>query len=408
MSDGAYDRVAGEAASPATPALDAGVTLQSMGPLEGLRVIEFAGLGPAPHAAMVLSDLGADVIRVERRGALKPNRVLDLLNRGRPAVQVDLKRPEGVEALLRLTEHADALIEGFRPGVMERLGLGPETCHQRNPRLVYGRMTGWGQEGPRSRTAGHDINYLALSGVLHRCRRQDSAPMPPLNLLGDFGGGSMFLVAGVLAAVLSAQRTGRGQVVDAAIVDGVAALSTVLWSFRAMDEWDAGAPGENLLDTGAHFYNVYECSDGEYVAVGAYEQPFYMACLEGLDLAHEPLPDQLDRASWPQMKQRFAAAFKTRTRDEWTEVFAGTDACVTPVLSPDEAVSDHHLRTRRTYVRAWGLLQPAPAPRFSRTPERIRQRPGIHVTHSALLAWGLNDVDLAGLDALGVEDPSAF
>lgn len=377
------------------------LAIEDAGPLKGIRVIEVAGLGPAPHAAMVLSDLGADVIRIERPGSPRPDREGDLLNRGRPALGIDLKRSGSVAAVLRLVDHADALIEGFRPGVMERLGLGPQVCHERNPRLVYGRMTGWGQTGPLARTAGHDINYLARSGLLHTFRRRGALPTPPLNLLGDFGGGSMFLVAGMLGALLHSSRTGQGQVIDAAIVDGVASLSTVLWSFRAAGQWDTGAPGENILDTGAHFYEVYECSDGKFVAVGAFEPQFYSECLRGLGLANEQLPEQMDQSSWPAMKERFAAVFRTRTRDQWTEIFTGTDACVTPVLSPDEALADPHLAARGTYTRAWGIDQPGPAPRFSRTPGRIGRRPGEDATEDVLRSWNLTDRDLAELRASG-------
>ncbi|HLO34983.1 MAG TPA: CaiB/BaiF CoA-transferase family protein, partial [Candidatus Deferrimicrobium sp.] len=347
-----------------------------MGPLAGLKIIEIAGIGPGPYAAMLLADLGADVVRVDRPGAVSMNAEKDVLNRGRPSIAVDLKSPDGVETVLRLVEQADALIEGFRPGVMERLGLGPDACAERNPRLVYGRMTGWGQEGPLAQTAGHDTNYIAVAGVLHNFARLGERPVPPLNLAGDFGGGSMFLVMGVLAALLHAQRTGEGQVVDAAMIDGAASLMTMEWAFRAMGIWDTEAPGTNLLDTGAPFYEVYECADGKWLAVGAIEAHFYAQLLEGMGLAGAAdLPHQMDRSQWPAMKQRFAEVFRSKTRDDWWAIFQGTDACVTPVLSPSEAIDDPHIKARGTLTNEWGVDQPAPAPRFSLTPAELLRPP---------------------------------
>ena len=375
-----------------------------MGPLAGLKIIEIAGIGPGPYAAMLLSDLGAEVLRVDRPNAPSMNPEKDVLNRGRPSIAVDLKNPDGVETVLQLVERADALIEGFRPGVMERLGLGPDVCAERNPRLVYGRMTGWGQEGPLAQTAGHDIDYIALAGVLHNFTRVGSRPMPPLNLVGDFGGGSMFLVMGVLAAMLHAQRTGEGQVVDAAMVDGAASLMTMEWAFRAMGIWDTEAPGTNLLDTGAPFYDVYECADGKWLAVGAIEGQFYAELIKGLGLADDPdLPHQMDRSQWGAMKQRFADLFRTKTRDEWWVVFEGTDACVAPVLSPEEAIAQPHIAARSTIVEEWGVHQPAPAPRFSRTTATLRRPPSAPGadTDEGLAAWGFSSDQIAKLREAG-------
>jgi alpha-methylacyl-CoA racemase len=375
-----------------------------VGPLAGFRIIEIAGIGPGPYAAMLLSDLGADVVRVDRPNAASLGGDRDVLNRGRPSIAVDLKNPDGIETVLRLVEQADALIEGFRPGVMERLGLGPDACHERNPRLVYGRMTGWGQEGPLSQTAGHDIDYIALAGVLHNFTRQGERPVPPLNLVGDFGGGSMFLVMGVLAALLHAQRSGEGQVVDAAMVDGAASLMTMEWAFRGMGIWDTEAPGTNLLDTGAPFYEVYECADGKWIAVGAIEGQFYAELVKGLGLEGDAsLPHQMDRSQWPAMKQRFADLFKTKTRDDWWAIFEGTDACVAPVLSPGEALAQEHIAARSTIVNEWGVDQPAPAPRFSKTQTALHRPPSLPGadTDEALAAWGFSSGDIAKLREAG-------
>jgi alpha-methylacyl-CoA racemase len=375
-----------------------------VGPLAGFKIIEIAGIGPGPYAAMLLSDLGADVVRVDRPNAPAMNPEKDVLNRGRPSIAVDLKNPDGIETVLRLVEQADALIEGFRPGVMERLGLGPDACHERNPRLVYGRMTGWGQEGPLSQTAGHDIDYIAIAGVLHNFTRQGERPMPPLNLVGDFGGGSMFLVMGVLAALLHAQRTGEGQVVDAAMVDGAASLMTMEWAFRGMGIWDTEAPGTNLLDTGAPFYEVYECADGKWLAVGAIEGQFYAELIMGLGLEGDAtLPHQMDRSQWPAMKQRFTDLFRTKSRDEWWAIFEGTDACVAPVLSPGEARTQPHIAARSTIVDEWGVDQPAPAPRFSKTQTRLERPPSAPGadTDEALAAWGFSSGDIAKLREAG-------
>jgi len=339
------------------------------GPLDGLRVLELASLGPGPHAAMVLGDLGADVVRVDRPQpgfTLAGNRP-DFLLRNRRSVTADLKAEAGRDLVLRLAARADVLLEGLRPGVAERLGVGPEACHAVNPGLVYGRMTGWGQDGPLAARSGHDLNYISLTGALHAIGRAGQPPTVPLNLVGDFGGGSMFLVTGVLAALWERQRSGRGQVVDAAMVDGTSVLMQMMWAFRATGSW-TDERDDNLLDGGAPFYDTYTCADGRWIAVGALEPQFYQAFLEGLGLDGEDLPAQLDRSGWPRLRARFTAAIVTRTRDEWAEVFAGTDACVTPVLSFSEVSTHPHLAARNTIIDVGGVEQAAPAPRFSRTP----------------------------------------
>jgi alpha-methylacyl-CoA racemase len=361
------------------------------GPLEGIKVIELAGIGPGPYACMMLADLGAEVLRLERGDPdAEPESSWDLLNRSRPSVSVDLKNPEGRALVLELCEQTDILIEGFRPGVVERLGIGPEDVWKRNPRLVYGRMTGYGQSGPLSQKAGHDINYIAVSGALWPVGRAGERPVPPLNLVGDFGGGAMFLVFGVLAAVLSARRTGEGQVVDAAMVDGSASMMAMTHSLLNAGLW-LEQRGSNVLDSGAHFYEVYETRDGRYIAVGAIEAKFYDQLVLGLGLDREGLPGQMDRASWPAMKTRFAQIFATRSRDEWTEVFSDFDACVSPVLTPREAV-DHPYNVARQVFSTDGPIQPHPAPRFSKTPGligRAPQTPGSG-TRDGLLSWGFD------------------
>ena len=372
------------------------------GPLDGVRIIELAGLGPAPFAGMMLADAGADIIRIDRseRATYPPNTEphVDLMNRGRRSVAVDLKHPDGVGLVLRLVEQADGLMEGFRPGVAERLGMGPEDCLARNPRLVYGRMTGWGQEGPMATAAGHDIDYIALAGALEPMARAGGRPFPPLNLVGDFGGGGMMLAFGMCAAIISARQTGAGQVVDAAMVDGAAALMTMTYTLRSSGIWSEER-GTNLLDTGAHFYEVYETSDGGFMALGAIEPQFYAALLRGLDLEGEDLPEQMDREAWPQMKERFAALFATKTRAEWEAVFEGTDACVAPVLSPWEAPSNPHMRARGTFTEVAGVVQPSPAPRFQGTPGAIRRPPPNPGQHGdeALADWGVGADEVAAL-----------
>jgi alpha-methylacyl-CoA racemase len=369
------------------------------GPLRGVRVVELAGLGPAPFAAMLLADLGADVIRIDRPGgglAAAPQRY-DLLLRGRPRVAVDLKRPEGVRVVKDLVAAADALVEGFRPGVAERLGLGPDDCLAVNPRLVYGRMAGWGQDGPLARTAGHDIDYVAVSGVLHAIGRAGGPPQIPMNLLGDFGGGGLYLVVGVLAGILEARGSGQGQVVDAAIVDGTAHLATMIVGMLGAGSWRTER-GRNLLDSGAPFYDVYETADGEHLAVGALEPQFWQALLDGLAGAGvdvSELPDRDNLAAWPELRKRLAETFATRTRAEWMTVFDGTDACVAPVLSMPEAAKHPHLAARGTYVEHEGVVQPAPAPRFSRTRAVLSMppRPPGGDGRAVLKRWSIGDVD---------------
>ncbi|WP_344212601.1 CaiB/BaiF CoA-transferase family protein [Kribbella sancticallisti] len=362
-----------------------------MGPLRGVKVVELAGIGPAPFACMMLAELGAEVLRIERPGggiALGPPE-LELINRGRRSVALDLKNPAAIDAVLQLVAGADVLVEGFRPGVAERLGLGPEACHEVNPKLVYGRMTGWGQEGPLAQSAGHDIDYLALSGALHVIGRADGPPQVPANLLGDFAGGSLYLVVGVLAALVEARGSGRGQVVDAAIVDGAAHLTTMLLGVLAGGSWKQER-GTNLLDTGAPFYDVYETSDGKFMAVGALEPQFYDELIRLLEVE---APDRYDVANWPDLRKLLAETFAQRTQAEWTEVFDGTDACVSPVLP---LAADHpHLVARGTFVEKDGVRQAAPAPRFSRTPSELSEPParaGQH-TREALADWGVTGID---------------
>lgn len=341
------------------------------GPLAGLRVIELAGIGPGPHAAMILGDLGADVVRVERPGAAG-GAARDAMLRNRRLVAADLKSEPGRELVLRLVAKADVLIEGYRPGVTERLGLGPEDCARVNNRLIYARMTGWGQTGPRSQQAGHDINYISLNGVLHSIGRNGERPVPPLNLVGDFGGGSMFLLVGILAALWERQTSGQGQVVDAAMIDGSSVLVQMMWSMRALGMW-TDERGTNLLDGGAPYYDTYECADGRYVAVGAIEPQFYAAMLAGLGLDGADLPAQNDRARWPELRARLTEVIGSKDRDHWAKVFADSDACVTPVLSFGEVLSEPHVMQRSTFYQANGGLEPMPAPRFSRTaPDRPR------------------------------------
>jgi alpha-methylacyl-CoA racemase len=374
-----------------------------MGPLEGFRFVEFAGLGPGPFAAMLLSDLGAEVVRIDRPPAPgetpKDNRHAFIL-RGRKSLALDLKRPAGVEAALRLVEKADGLIEGFRPGVMERLGLGPDICLARNPRLIYGRMTGWGQDGPIAQTAGHDINYIGLTGALHTLGDRDRPPAPPLNLVGDFGGGSLFLVMGLLAGILETQKSGRGQVIDCAIVDGTIAMMANIWGFLAEGRWKDERQ-VNHIDGGSHFYRCYETSDRKFLSVGPIEPQFYaqLLTLAGVDAVD--LPAQWDRMQWPEASKRLEAVFKSRTREEWTRLFAGTDVCVAPVLSLREAMAHPHLQARGNFIGAPDERQPAPAPRFSRTAPELRQapaRPGEH-TQEVLQRWGFDDNAIAALRA---------
>ncbi len=374
-----------------------------MGPLHGIRVIEIASIGPGPFAAMMLADMGADVVRLERAGAAAGlgSGSWNHLHRGRPSVGCDLKHPRGRDLVLRLAGEADALIEGFRPGVMERLGLGPDEVAAANPRLVYGRMTGYGQEGPMSARAGHDINYVALSGALGAIAREGERPLFPLNLLGDFGGGGMMLAFGVVCAVLEARASGRGQVVDASMVEGAAVLTALIHALRDAGMW-SDRPGTNLLDSGAHFYEVYETADGGHIAVGALEPQFYAELLRLLELDPEEFP-HMDQARWPELKARFAEVFRGRTRAEWTEVLEPAEACSTAVLGLGEAAEHPHNAARGSFVRIGDSLQPAPAPRFSRTPPDVptpAPEPGAD-TDEALAAWGLDEGEIGALRGSG-------
>jgi alpha-methylacyl-CoA racemase len=382
-----------------------------LGPLNGVRVIEIASLAPAPFGCMILSDLGADVLRVDRAENCGPAAAApaDPLSRGRRSIGLNLKDPAGVEVLLRLAENADVLVEGFRPGVTERLGCGPADCAERNPRLVYARMTGWGQDGPLAATAGHDIDYIGVSGALDPIGRRGERPVPPLNLVADFGGGGMLLALGVLAALVERERSGLGQVIDAAMVDGSALLTSFLYGLRASGAWQ-DERGTNLLDGGAPFYDTYQTADGRYVAVGALEPKFYAALLAGLGLADAGgtggggLPGQYDRAGWPVLRARLTEAFLTRTQAEWAEVFAGTDACVAPVLGPADAPSHPHNVARGTFIDVDGLVQPGPAPRFGRTPAGKPQpppRPGAD-TDDVLARLGYSTAQVAALRAGGI------
>jgi alpha-methylacyl-CoA racemase len=368
------------------------------GPLQGTRIIEIAGIGPGPFAAMLLADLGAEVIRVERaaavRGPAPHTPHYDVSLRGRRNIAVDLKQADGVETLLELVGSADALIEGFRPGVMERLGIGPDVCLERNPKLVFGRMTGWGQEGPMAQAAGHDINYISLAGALAHFGRKGQAPVPPLNMVGDFGGGGMFLALGVVSGILEAQKSGQGQVIDTAMVDGSAVLMSMFWSMRAIGAFDENARGSNLLDTGSHFYDVYECSDGEYISIGSIEPQFYAELLRLTGLAGDPefAEKQMNKASWPELKERIAALFFTKSRDEWCAIMEGTDVCFAPVLTMSEAAAHPHNVERETFIEVGGIEQPAPAPRFSRTVPVVESPPahaGQH-TRDVLADLGLS------------------
>lgn len=378
------------------------------GPLRGFRVIEIAGIGPGPFAAMMLADMGAEVIRVERtqavRGPVPDHPARDVLLRGRRNIAVDLKNPDGVALLHDLIESADALIEGFRPGVMERLGLGPEECLARNPRLVFGRMTGWGQHGMYAQAAGHDINYIALAGALAHIGRAGEAPVPPLNLVGDFGGGGMLLAFGVVCALLEAQRSGSGQVVDAAMVDGAAILMTMFWAFSAAGIYDQSSRGTNLLDTGAHFYDVYECADGEYVSIGSIEPQFYAELMRITGLEGDAqFAQQMDPAQWPALKVRLREVFATKTRAQWCELMEATDVCFAPVLRMNEAAQHPHNVERKTFIDVAGITQPAPAPRFSRTTASVDVLPahaGQH-TRSVLTDWGIATERIDSLEGSG-------
>jgi alpha-methylacyl-CoA racemase len=377
-----------------------------MGPLAGVKIVELAGIGPGPFAGMMLSDMGADIIRVDRAQQVNPAMFdktnLEPLYRGRRSIGVDLKNPEGVELVLRLVEGADALFEGFRPGVTERLGLGPDVCLGRNPSLVYGRMTGWGQDGPMAQAAGHDINYIALAGALAHFGRAGDKPVPPINLVGDFGGGGMLMAFGIVCGILEARQSGRGQVIDVAMVDGTAALMSMMWGLKQIGAWKE-QHGTNVLDSGAPFYDTYETKDGRYVSLGSLEPQFYAELLQRLGLENDGLPAQMDASGWDTLRSRFAGLFKTKTRDEWDAVLLGTDACYAPVLTMSEATNNEHMKARRTIIERDGVPQPAPAPRFSRTTAEIERSspwPGQH-TDEALTAWGVPAAEIAKLRETG-------
>ena len=374
--------------------------MTAQGPLKGVKVVEFAGIGPGPFCGMLLSDLGADVVRIDRKG---PGRAspADITARGRRSIALDLKRPEAVETCLRLMDSAEIIFEGFRPGVMERLGLGPDVALKRNPKLVYGRMTGWGQTGPLAQAAGHDINYIAISGALHAIGTGDK-PVPPLNLVGDFGGGALYLAFGLLAALTHARATGQGQVVDTAMTDGAASLMSMFYGMKAMGVWN-GERRANLLDGGAHFYDTYQCSDGKWIALGSIEPQFYALLLEKAGLTDPAFGAQMDRSAWPDLKAKLAAVIVRKTRAEWTAIMEGTDICFGPVMDLDEAPLHPHNLARETFVTVSGVVQPAPAPRFSATPGQIQgPPPAIGAdTDTALTDWGLSAGELAQLKATG-------
>ena len=370
-----------------------------MGPLQGIRIVEFAGIGPGPFAAMLFSDMGAEVVRIDRKGGRVPPKA-EIYSRGRSTVQLDMKRPEAVEAALKLIARADALIEGFRPGVMERLGVGPDVCLARNPKLVYGRMTGWGQTGPLAEAAGHDINYISISGALHAIGAAGHKPTPPLNLVGDFGGGALYLAFGVVCALLEAQRSGKGQVVDAAMSDGAASLMSMFYGMTAMGMWK-DERGVNLLDSGAHFYDTYETKDGKYIALGSIEPQFYKELLEKTGITDTAFTAQMDRGAWPALKEKLAAVLKTKTRDEWDAIMLGSDVCYAPVLSIAEAPKHPHNVARQTFVEVAGIVQPAPAPRFSRTVAEVQGPPRAIDNAGTLGTWGFSQDEIAALTSAG-------
>jgi alpha-methylacyl-CoA racemase len=378
-----------------------------MGPLAGIRVLEFEAIGPGPFAGMLLADMSADVLVVDRPDStdlgLKRERWYDVMMRGKRSVTLDLKDKNAAQVALQLISKADALIEGFRPGVMERLGLGPDVALERNPKLVYGRMTGWGQDGPLAARAGHDINYIALAGVLHAFGRRGEAPVPPLNLVGDFGGGGMLLGFGIACALLEASRSGKGQVVDAAMVEGAALLAAMFHGFLKVGEWSE-TRGANILDTGAPWYDVYETRDGKYVSIGAIEAKFYAELVSRLNLRTEDLPGQYERARWPEMREVFARAFRTKTRDEWCATFEGSDACFAPVLSFSESRNHPHIADRASFIDVAGVPQPAPAPRFSRTPGAVRGAPPERGEggRAALADWGFSATEVERLRSGGL------
>jgi len=378
----------------------------AQGPLDGVKVVEFAGIGPGPFCGMLLSDLGADVVRIDRksaasRGEASPIDRFAVTARGRRSIALDLKHPEAIETCLKLIDTADLVFEGFRPGVMERLGLGPEVALGRNPKVVYGRMTGWGQFGPLANAAGHDMNYIALTGALYGIGTVEK-PIPPLNLVGDFGGGALYLAFGMLAALTHARATGKGQVVDAAMTDGAASLMAMFYGFKAMGMWQEGRRN-NMLDGGAHFYDTYRCSDGEWVAIGSIEPQFYALLLDKAGIDDPQFQKQMSRADWPELNEKLAAVFASKTRAQWCDVMEGTDVCFAPVLSMEEAPEHAHNKARGTFLEVEGVVQPAPAPRFSVTPGKVQRPPpsvGAH-TGEALADWGFSAEAIAALKASG-------
>lgn len=371
-----------------------------MGPLAGVKIVEFAGIGPAPMASMLLADMGATVIRIDRVTQADLGVPMadehEFTKRGRAIIRLDLKQPEAIASVLRLVDTADGLIEGFRPGVMERLGLGPDICLARNPKLVFGRVTGWGQEGPLAQAAGHDLNYIALTGALHAIGRAGQKPTPPLNLVGDYGGGALYVALGLLAGIISARATGKGQVVDAAMVDGVLSLMTPIYAMMAGGRLD-GPRGHNQLDSGAYYYEVYECADGQYVSLAPIEMKFHAELLRRLEIDPAGLPEQRDPKGWAELKEKLAAIFRTRSRDEWCRRLEGTDVCFAPVLSMREAHLHPHNQARDAFIDVGHYRQPAPAPRFSATPNDHPRPPGTVSAREALTAWGLSSADMAGL-----------
>jgi alpha-methylacyl-CoA racemase len=376
------------------------------GPLKGLKIVEFAGIGPAPFCGMLLSDLGADVVRIDRiggpRGGSRPAADrFSVTQRGRRSVALDLKSPAAIEACLKLLESADVVFEGFRPGVMERLGLGPDVALKRNPKLVYGRMTGWGQTGPLAKAAGHDINYIALTGALHAIGTGEK-PVPPLNLVGDFGGGALYLAFGLLAGVIHARETGQGQVIDAAMTDGAASLLSMFYGFKSLGIW-SDQRRDNMLDGGAHFYDTYQCADGKWIALGSIEPQFYALLLEKAEISDPDFQQQMNRAEWPKLTEKLAVVIATKTRDAWCAVMEGTDICFAPVLDLEEAPKHPHNLARETFVEIDGVVQPAPAPRFSATPGKVQSGPPAigGDTESALTDWGFSAAEIDALKTAG-------
>ena len=373
-----------------------------MGPLKGLKIIEMAGIGPGPFCGMVLADLGAKIIRVDRASAIGTGSKQDAANRGKKSIAVDLKSEEGVEVVLKLVETADAIFEGFRPGVMERLGLGPDVCSKRNERIVFGRMTGWGQEGPLANAAGHDINYISLTGALAAIGRPGSPPVPPLNLIGDFGGGGMLLALGLVAALLEAKESKKGQVVDAAMTDGSALLMTMIYTMQSSGVWKTSM-GSNLLDGGSHFYDTYECKDGKFISLGSIEPQFYALLCQIAELDESIFGNQMSRDSWPGQKEAIKKIILDKTRDEWCELMEGTDVCFAPVLDMSEAPKHPHNVERKTFIDLEGVTQPAPAPRFSRTEPEVVSSPSVVGEHTdeVLTSIGFSDEDINTLKTSG-------